>query len=245
MKKFLLLLACVGAALSLSRAAPKSPIRQLTYNGNQLTVVSVDLRRYTLKLFWKNPKGQIFSSLSNLETHLNNNQQQVVALTNAGIFDTAQQPLGLHVERGQVLRPLKVRRSGYGNFYLQPNGVFYLDASGAHILETLSYQHQKPKALEATQSGPLLLQNGKIHAAFRSNSLNRLPRNAIGVSSNNTVYLVISDDWVNFDTLARFMRDVLGCTDALYLDGSISKLRIPKTRDDDGEFAGMIGVLQK
>jgi uncharacterized protein YigE (DUF2233 family) len=128
---------------------------------------------------------------------------------------------------------------------LQPNGVFYVDKFGAHILETLTYQRQNPKALEATQSGPLLVQNKKIHAAFRPNSSNRLPRNAIGVSSQNMVHLVMADDWVNFDDMARFMRDTLGCSDALYLDGSISALRIPETRKHDGEFAGMIGVLEK
>jgi uncharacterized protein YigE (DUF2233 family) len=248
-KKYLIiptiLLACLGITFSLSRAAPKSPIRQLEYNGTRFTVVSVDLRQYTLKMFWKNPKGLPFSSLSNLEQHLKNNKQRLVAAMNAGIFDTSQTPLGLHVERGQVLHPLKTRRNGYGNFYLQPNGVFYLDKSGAHILETLSYQRQNPKALEATQSGPMLVQRGKIHAAFRPNSLNRLPRNAIGVSSQNVVHLVIADDWVNFDDMARFMRDSLGCTDALYLDGSISAMRIPEARDERGEFAGMLAVLQK
>jgi uncharacterized protein YigE (DUF2233 family) len=226
---FPILLLAVLALLP-SRAAPKSPIRQLEYKGSRFTVVSVDLRQHTLKMFWKNPKGQIFSSLSHLEQHLKNNKQRVVATMNAGIFDTSQAPLGLHVERGVVLHPLKTRRSGYGNFYLQPNGVFYLDNAGAHILETLTYQRQNPKALEATQS---------------PNSLNRLPRNAVGVSSRNTVHLVMSDDWVNFDDMARFMRDTLGCTDALYLDGSISALRIPQARLSDGEFAGMIGVLEK
>jgi uncharacterized protein YigE (DUF2233 family) len=228
-----------------SRAAPKNPIRQLEYNGSRFTVVSLDLRQYRLKMFWKNPKGQVFSSLENLEQHLATNKQRVVALMNAGIFDTSQTPLGLHIERGVVLHPLKIRRSGYGNFYLQPNGVFYLDKSGAHILETLAYQRLNPKALEATQSGPMLVQRGKIHAAFRPNSPNRLPRNAVGVSSLNTVHLVMSDDWVNFDDMARFMRDVLKCSDALYLDGSISALRIPNTRLSDGEFAGMIGVVEK
>jgi uncharacterized protein YigE (DUF2233 family) len=240
-----LLFAAASLVLLPSRAAPKTPIRQLEYNDSRFTVVSVDLRQYNLKMFWKNPKGQLFSSLENLEQHLKDNKQRVVALMNAGIFDTSQRPLGLHIERGQLLHPLKTRRSGYGNFYLQPNGVFYLDKSGAHILETLAYERQNPKALEATQSGPMLVQRGKIHAAFRPNSPNRLPRNAVGVSNQNTVHLVMTDGWVNFDDMARFMRDRLGCTDALYLDGSISALRIPKVREDDGEFAGMIGVLEK
>lgn len=231
--------------LSLSRAAPKSSVRQLEYNGTRFSVASIDLRSFTLKMFWKNPQGKPFASLGALEQYLQIHKQRLVLAMNAGIFDTQLSPLGLHIERGQILRPLKTRRSGYGNFYLQPNGVFFLDKSGAHILETLEYQRQNPKALEATQSGPLLVEHSKIHPAFRPNSLNRLPRNAIGVSDRNTIHLVIADNWVNFDDLARFMRDKLKCTDALYLDGSISKMRVPRTRDEDGEFAGMIAILEK
>lgn len=204
-------------------------------------MVSADLAVVRLKMFWKNPQGQVFSSLENLETYLGKNK--MLAAMNAGIYDTAQTPLGLHVERGQVLHRLKTRRSGYGNFYLQPNGVFFLDKNGAHILETLEYQRRAPQALEATQSGPLLVQNGKIHAAFQKNSSNRLPRNAIGVESGTKIHMVISDDWVNFYDMAMMMRDGLNCKNALYLDGSISALRIPKTRADNGRFAGMLALV--
>jgi uncharacterized protein YigE (DUF2233 family) len=230
----------------LSRAAPDQAVlvRQLEFRDSRFTVVTADLRQVQLKLFWKNPKGQIFSSLKNVERHVKSNGLQLLAATNAGIFDTSQRPLGFHVERGQRLHDLKTRRRGYGNFYLQPNGVFYLDAKGAGILETMAFERAGLRVLEATQSGPLLVQNGRIHAAFQAGSPNRLPRNAIGVQSGQIVHLVISNDWVNFDDLARFMRDTLRCTDALYLDGSISKLRIPGDREDDGEFAGIIGLIR-
>jgi uncharacterized protein YigE (DUF2233 family) len=246
LKRVLLaLMAVIGVAL-FSRAAPNNAVlvRSLEFRGSRFTVVTADLRQVQLKLFWKNPKGQIFSSLKNVERHVKDNGLELLAAMNAGIFDTSQRPLGLHIERGRVLHDLKVRRRGYGNFYLQPNGVFYLDASGAHILETLAFERAGVRALEATQSGPLLVRQGRIHAAFRAGSENRLPRNAIGVQNGQIVHLVISDDWVNFDDLARFMRDTLRCTDALYLDGSISRLRIPGDRDEDGEFAGIIGLVR-
>jgi uncharacterized protein YigE (DUF2233 family) len=231
-----------------SIAAPKSQavtVRQLEFNGNRFTVVSADLRVVQMKMFWKNPAGQPFSSLENLEKYLTKNKFRLLAATNAGIFDTSQAPLGLHIERGKVLHPLKTRRNGYGNFYLQPNGVFFLDKSGARILETLEFERLSPAALEATQSGPMLVRNGKIHSAFQKNSLNRLPRNMIGVENQQKVHLVIADDWVNFYDTALFMRDVLKCQNALYLDGSISAMRIPGSReDDDGVFGGMIGIIQ-
>jgi uncharacterized protein YigE (DUF2233 family) len=231
-----------------SNAAPQSngvTVRQLESKGSRFTVVSADLRISQLKMFWKDPSGKPFSSLENLERYLSQHKIRLLAATNAGIFDTSQAPLGLHIERGLVLHPLKTRRSGYGNFYLQPNGVFFLDKSGAQILETLEFERQTPAALEATQSGPMLVHNGKIHAAFQKNSFNRLPRNMIGVENQHQIHLVIADDWVNFYDTAVFMRDILKCQNALYLDGSISAMRIVGSREnDDGAFGGMIGIVQ-
>jgi uncharacterized protein YigE (DUF2233 family) len=246
--KFVMMLCLLLTLLIPSAAAPQSSgftIRTLEANGTHFTVVSADLRYVQLKMFWKQPNGKPFSSLAQLDLFLSNNKIQLLAAMNAGIYDTNQTPLGLHIERGKVLHRLKTRRKGYGNFYLQPNGVFFLEPNGAKILESLEFEKQNPKALEATQSGPMLVQNNQIHAAFQKNSTNRLPRNAIGVENARVVHLVIADDWVNFYDMAIFMRDTLKCSNALYLDGSISALRIPQTREtQDGKFAGMIGILR-
>jgi uncharacterized protein YigE (DUF2233 family) len=242
-----LLGALVGVDVLRSSAAPRDTgvvTQSLEYRGNRYTVVRVDLRRAQLKLFWKAPNGAHIGSLERLQTYLEKNGRTFLAGMNAGIFDEGYTPLGLHVERGRTLHPLKVRRTGFGNFYLQPNAVFYLDARGARIVDTLEFARMQPRALEATQSGPALVLNRKLHPAFRAGSDNRLARNAVGVVGSRDVVLVISDAWVNFDDLARFMRDLLKCTDALYLDGNISKLRVPGVRNDDGEFAGMIGVYR-
>jgi uncharacterized protein YigE (DUF2233 family) len=178
--------------------------------------------------------------------------------------------LGLHIERGQILRRLNSRRSGYGNFYLQPNGVFYLEktASGnrARLQTTIAFERTHPNVrepgrttqiLEATQSGPMLVIEGKLNAAFKANSGNRLIRNAIGVQSSNSgasntgassrVVLVLTETPVNFHTLARFMRDQLECPNALYLDGNISNLYVPgssKNSSSISDFGGMITVLE-
>ena len=248
---FVLLIVMLSALLIApvlySQAAPPDSgfaLRTLEYNGSRFTVATVDLRKVQLKLFWKDSNGKKLGSLEGLQNYLTRNKRTLLAGMNAGIFDTVFTPLGLHAERGRVLHPVKTRRNAYGNFYLQPNGVFYIDGSGAHVIDTLEFTRRKEKVLEATQSGPALVLNGKLHPSFQVGSNNRLPRNAIGVSSAKTVQLVISDDWVNFYDLAKFMRDVLKCTDALYLDGNISKLRVPGLRDEDGDFAGMIGVYR-
>jgi uncharacterized protein YigE (DUF2233 family) len=237
----------LGVELMRSQAAPRDDgfsVRQVTYAENRYTVVSADLRRVQVKLFWKDTNGKKLGSLEGLQTYLERNKRTFLVGMNAGIFDEGFTPLGLHVERGRTLHALKTRRNGYGNFYLQPNAVFSISSSGAQITETMAFARTNPRVLEATQSGPALVLGGKLHPAFQRGSNNRLARNAVGVVDARNIVLVISNDWVNFDDLARFMRDGLKCTDALYLDGNISKLRVPGSRDDDGEFAGMIGVYR-
>jgi uncharacterized protein YigE (DUF2233 family) len=239
--------------------------RQVRFENASFLVVDVDLQRAKLELHWRNPAGNPFLNFQALEDYLTANGQRLLAVMNAGIFDTASKPLGLHIERGQILRRLNSRRNGYGNFYLQPNGVFYLEktVSGtrARLQSTLAFERDHPtirelgrntQILEATQSGPMLVIDGKLNAAFKANSGNRLIRNAIGVQSSNSgassrVVLVLTETPVNFHTLARFMRDQLECPNALYLDGNISNLYVPgssKNSSSISDFGGMITVLE-
>ena len=58
--------------------------------------------------------------------------RELLFATNAGIYDREFRPLGLYIEEGVTLRPLNTSRGapGSGNFAIQPNGVFYVDAQG-------------------------------------------------------------------------------------------------------------------
>jgi uncharacterized protein YigE (DUF2233 family) len=233
--------------------------RQVRFENASFLVVDVDLQRAKLELHWRNPAGNPFLNFGALEDYLTANGQRLLAVMNAGIFDTNSRPLGLHIESGQILRRLNSRRSGYGNFYLQPNGVFYLEktASGsrARLKSTVAFERTHPEireignskqVLEATQSGPMLVVDGKLNSAFKANSGNRLIRNAIGVQSPSRVVLVLTETPVNFHTLARFMRDQLECANALYLDGNISNLYVPGSKNPSSisDFGGMITVLE-
>jgi uncharacterized protein YigE (DUF2233 family) len=235
---------------------------EMQFENARFLVVDVDLQRAKLELHWRNPAGNPFLNFRALEDYLKANGQRPVALMNAGIFETNSRPLGLHIERGQILRRLNSRRSGYGNFYLQPNGVFFLEKSKtqagvkARLLSTLAFERAHPEireqgrsqtVLEATQSGPMLVMDGRINSAFKSESPNRLIRNAIGVRTSSRVLLVLTQTPVNFFTLSRFLRDQLGCANALYLDGNISDLKVPgsdQNASSVSDFGGMIAVLE-
>jgi len=57
---------------------------------------------------------------------------------------------------------------------------------------------------------------------------------------------VISEEEVTFRELALYFRDVLGCSEALYLDGSISSLFAPqiKRADARAKLGSMIAVVE-
>jgi uncharacterized protein YigE (DUF2233 family) len=223
---------------------PGLELRHLEFEGTRFEVVTLDLRRVSLGMRWKDARGQPYKTFQRLETELSKGNQRVLAVMNAGIFDTSLRPLGLHVQQGRVLHDLNARQRGYGNFYLQPNGVFMIGPDGARVLPTSAYQREQPRVLEATQSGPMLVVNGQLHPAFRQGSQNQIVRNGVGVESGTRVHLVLAVDPVNFYDFARFMRDGLKCPNALYLDGNISSLNVPGTEvSGDGEFAGMLTVL--
>jgi uncharacterized protein YigE (DUF2233 family) len=234
----------------LSVAAPKTSvegvqIRELEFQSNKYAVVSVDLNRAQLKMFWKDAKNQPLKTFQKLEKHLAQNGLKLLAAMNAGIFDKTYTPLGLHIERGQKLHKLSSRTKAYGNFYLQPNGIFFLEARGARILSTQEFIRTQPNALEATQSGPMLVLNNKINSKFQANSSNQLVRNGIGIETSSSVYLVMSESWVSFYDFAAFFKDVLHCPNALYLDGNISGLYVPNSNfQSTGDYAGMIGIFQ-
>jgi uncharacterized protein YigE (DUF2233 family) len=246
----LIVLALAAIVPILSLAAPKQSgmgvqIRQLEFKGNKYAVVSVNLKKAKLKMFWKDSKNQPFKTFDKLEEQLAKNGVKLLAAMNAGIFDKTYAPLGLHIERGQQLHKLNTRTKAFGNFYLQPNGIFLLGANGAKILSTQEFIRTQPNALEATQSGPIMVLNNKINSKFQKDSSNQLVRNGVGVEAGSSVHLVISQSWVSFYDFAAFFKDVLHCPNALYLDGNISGLYIPNSSFDSmGDYAGMIGVVQ-
>ncbi len=78
---------------------------------------------------------------------------------------------------------------------------------------------------------------GQLHPRFIANSDSVYIRNGVGVTPDGRAVFAISERAVNFYTFARFFRDGLGAPDALYLDGSISRLHAPEIGRNDFGFA--------
>lgn len=199
---------------------------------------------------WTDDQGKPLSDFSGLQKQITAEGKKILFATNAGIYERGPKPCGLTVVASKELVPLN-HADGFGNFYLKPNGVFYLGDQGPGIAETSEYAKLSLKPRFANQSGPLLLRNGIIHPAFNPESANKRQRSAVGiVTANKEVVFVMSDredrnkGRVTFHQLSRFFLH-LGCQDALFLDGDISQMitsPAPDAKFTPNTFAGMFVV---
>lgn len=204
-----------------------------------------------VRLLWKDINGAPYEQFSRLQKSLAQSGQRLVFAMNAGIFkldSTGYSPCGLHVEDGRVLSPLN-RENGRGNFYLKPNGVFFVAEGRAGVMETEEFAaaHLSPRI--AVQSGPLLLRHGRKHPAFVPGSTSRLHRNGVGITANGDVLFAMTEfrpgAGVNLYEFAEFFRS-LGCEDALFLDGDISAMWTPKDgpAPAGNHFAAILAVIE-
>jgi uncharacterized protein YigE (DUF2233 family) len=222
---------------------------EIQFRGARSTVCRVDLRTDHLQLFLNDESGKPFTSFRRVAQSLAPRAEQLAFAMNAGMYREDYSPLGLLVMTSRQVHRLNLA-SGFGNFYLKPNGVFVLSASGAHIIESSEYRSLQEPAILATQSGPLLLHAGQIHPGLSPQGTSRLIRNGVGVITPSKVLFVISEDPINFYDFALLFHERLKCSDALYLDGNVSSLYSKSLgRNDErvplGPIIGITVSIQK
>lgn len=163
---------------------------------------------------------------------------------NAGMFKPDFSAVGLLVQNAQQVSPLNLS-DGAGNFFLKPNGVFFVSESGPRIVDSTEYPALAQGVRLATQSGPLLVRNGNLHPGMDAASTARLIRNGVGVSGDSVMF-VISEQPVSFYELATYFRDELHCPDALYLDGVVSSLYSLELQRNDSkmDLGPIVAVVQ-
>ena len=194
----------------------------MAHDGADYTVCRFSLRTHDVRLFLADPQGQPYGSLARLLR--SGEGAGLVMAMNAGMYHHDLMPVGLYVEGGHELTRLNTA-AGPGNFHMKPNGVFYVGQDGrAGILDSASFAKRRPRVRLATQSGPMLVIDGRLHPRFSDEGPSRKVRNGVGVPDGATVVFAISEEPVSFGAFARLFRDELGCPNALFLDGSISAL---------------------
>ena len=226
-------------------AAAAAACEERSFEGSRFTACRYDAARHRLEFILDGPGGAPLRSLPALENHLGTRSRSLRFAMNAGMYDEEGRPIGLYIEAGRKRRALNLR-DGPGNFHLKPNGVFAVDAEG-RVSVMPSHRFKRKAPLWATQSGPMLLVTGKLHPKFDQDGESRLIRNGVGVAGAGIAWFVISEEGVSFGRFARFFRDVLQCSDALYLDGTVSSLWDPGSdrQDGYGSLGPLIAVFEK
>lgn len=180
-----------------------------------------------VSILWVDKRGVPLRTFPAAARYLLEEGTPAETLMNGGIFEPGGQPSGLLIQDGTEWRPVN-RRTGDGNFFLQPNGIFLLGTAGAAIIPTGDHPLTGMNIRCAVQSGPLLLRAGSIHPQLSKDSASRLHRNGVGVDKSGAVVLVSTDPaspkLPNLHEFAQLFRS-LDCPDALFLDGIISQMR--------------------
>ncbi|SOC85502.1 Uncharacterized protein YigE, DUF2233 family [Ensifer adhaerens] len=240
-RRVLFLAAGLFAAAPLAAHAT-APCEWTGYLGNDYAVCIFDPAKDNIRLFNADATGKPYGGFKALGRDVWLSGKHVIRFAmNAGMYHSDLSPVGLHVEEGIEKHGL-VRGGGWGNFFLRPNGVFYIGKDGkAGVMETEAYAASGMQPRLATQSGPMLVIDGQIHPAFLPQSDSLKLRNGVGVDDKGRVVFVVTKGPVRFYDFAVFYRDVLNCRNALFLDGSISSMMVPAWgRLDESEPLGPI-----
>jgi uncharacterized protein YigE (DUF2233 family) len=214
-------------------ASAASPCVQQTYREAGYVVCTVDLRVYLVRLFWKDPQQQPYAGFDHLPRRIEDGP--IVFAMNAGMYEQDLSPVGLYVEDGKTIRPAN-QKSGTGNFYLKPNGILYIQGEQAGIVTTDHFVSQRPRADFATQSGPMLVIDGRTNPRIKPGSTSQKIRNGVGIRDSHTLVFAISEQPVSFWDFAQFFRVGLQSRSALFLDGSISSLYAPALHRSDALY---------
>ena len=222
----------------------ESACRSVIFENTPLTDCIAIPERHRIATALANGDGANFRSLAAFaETR---DPLAIAFAVNAGMFDDDGDPIGYYVEGGERKKELNTA-DGEGNFHMKPNGVFFGTGDVWEIRTSddfLKNVGERPQF--GTQSGPMLVVNGRLHPEITQDGPSRTVRNAVGIDDKGRAHFVISSAPISFGKLARFYRDELKVKNALYLDGSVSQLWNPATeRLDTGAPIGPILVVER
>lgn len=238
MRPVFLLFLLAACSQAVPQAVPQSACGAERYEESSFTVCRPDGGAIEIRAGYR--------SFADLQASLGKRATRVAFAMNAGMFDEAGAPIGLMIENGRQVHRINLRKRGFGNFHLMPNGVFLVRKNGQAAVVTSEVYKPSPDIAFASQSGPMLLIEGKVHPKFDPDGTSRYVRNGVGIGSDGKPLFVISDGAVSFGKLARFLHDRHQVRNALFFDGSVSSLWDPANNrmDSFAELGPMVVVFR-
>jgi uncharacterized protein YigE (DUF2233 family) len=220
--------------------------RRVMHLTQPYAVCSFDPAASDIRIFHRGHDGLPYGGFDNLSRDLQQEGEYLEFAMNGGMYEADLSSVGLLITDGVERKPID-RGKSWGNFYLKPNGVFFLQGGRAGVMETEAYVAAGMKPDFATQSGPMLVIAGTLHPAFLPQSDSLQIRNGVGVARDGKAVFAISLEPVRFHDFATLFRDQLDCANALFLDGSISSLLAPTLNryDNTHPMGPIIAVTKK
>jgi len=241
MKKLLLIPFAIIATILYARFFPDS-IKSISDERFQYFIA--DLKKDKVEFFLRDKNGEYFNKFLLLNKVLRARNKELTFATNAGMFMTNYLPLGLYIENKKIITPIN-KKAGNTNFYLKPNGILYITKENSAQIVTTEKYKPSSKIKYATQSGPMLLIDGKINKQFKKASLNLNIRSGVGIMKNGEILFAISKIPVSFFDFAEYFKRS-NCANALFLDGGISEFYYPDQgmTDNINNFGPIIAVVK-
>jgi len=143
-----------------------------------------------ISFYWKT-NGENIKNIGKLRKVLEKQNSKLIFATNGGMFDEQLSPVGLFIENGQIIKPLnkkviKLNKKGaLPNFYLEPNGVFYItndeNALAERMNRTIKEEFGLGEILKTKEHGKQLIKeavyvynNYKPHLSLNYNTPNEM-----------------------------------------------------------------------
>ena len=198
--------------------------RKTSVDDIRYVVCEIDPATADLQLFHANADGKPWGDVEGFVASTKDDGRTPVIAMNAGMYHSDLSPVGLLVEAGEEISPVNTS-GGFGNFFLKPNGIFYVDESGtAGVMETEAYVTAGITPRIASRSGPMMVIDGELHPRFLVDGTSTYTRNGIGERADGTVVMALSLAPVNFYGFGMAFKNAFDCPNALFFDGSVSAL---------------------
>lgn len=216
------------------------------FNGATYEMCTYTNKNLPFKMFWKKPDGTAYGSFAVLNKELAKRHEKILFATNAGPYQSDLSPVGLYIEDGKELLPIKKPSDpGDGNLFIRPNGVTYIDHGTVGVLTTEEYMAAGLKPEYANQSGPMLTLNGEISKRLDAHSTSLKTRDGVCLIPPDKVVFSITQNLVSLHTYAAFLQSI-GCKNGLSLDTTVSSFFSPELKRNDvfipiGPMIALIG----
>jgi uncharacterized protein YigE (DUF2233 family) len=185
-----------------------------------------------IKIVWKDSNAVPYMLFKNVQKAYPN----ATFMINGGKSTKSHHPIGLYVENGKRLSPIKTIQNPKISTGVKPSGVFVIHKGKAYISNSMNQGHYN-KVDYAIQSEPILIWNGKLNRKLPRGKIQM--RNGVGIKKDGMVYFACLK--MDYREFAQHFLDQ-GCISALQLDDEQSEIWQKEAKPSYSRYATIFVV---